>query len=489
MMKQLFIEQHTTTGERKVWKLSGDRSQYTFGTSRTADIVSIDSSLESWEGIFEFRDGNWCYVSMNSTSHKAESGPLTSVDAETSEVKFKLSKLLLSEVTKSIELNKFQIAPPTASNNIKKFQIFQVCFGDDVVETQIIPFNKKYTSRTLSTAVKIEPIPSSSWNVSKYGEFTLKQKSIEVEKPTQLFFLRMEDFIERDSKIGIAALLTFCLVFALTFSLIPRTERYIPVSKKAIARVIITEPVQPMKKEKTKVAVKDETQKLTAPVEVPKVESGGDTQPAKTKVAGMLKNLNSGKISSLLSKVSSQGARSKTVILSDGIAAGSGPSGRALAALGKIEKSGDDWSQDSGSRGLKISTNGIGGGKNVSNFAALSGGKVGKGGVGLIEDESEVVGGLDREEIANYIRTQLGQILYCYERQLSANKELFGKVSVKFTISGSGKVETQTVSDTTLKNTTVEGCMLNKIASWKFPAPRGGTKVIVTYPFLFKSTN
>ncbi len=489
MMKQLFIEQHTTTGERKVWKLSGDKSQYTFGTSRTADIVSIDNSLESWEGIFEFRDGNWCYVSMNSTSHTVESGPLTSVDSETSEVKFKLSKLLLSEVTKSIELNKFQIAPPTASKNVKKFQIFQVCFGDDVVETQIIPFNKKYTSRTLSTAVKIEPIPSSSWNVSKHGEFTLKQKSIEVEKPTHLFFLRMEDFIERDSKIGIGALVTFCLVFALTFSLIPRTERYIPVSKKAIAKVIITEPVQPMKKEKTKVAVKDETQKLTAPAEVPKVESGGDNQPAKTKVAGMLKNLNSGKISSLLSKVSSQGARSKTVILSDGIAAGSGPSGRALAALGKIEKSGDDWSQDSGSRGLKISTNGIGGGKNVSNFAALSGGKVGKGGVGLIEDESEVVGGLDREEIANYIRTQLGQILYCYERQLSANKELFGKVSVKFTISGSGKVETQTVSDTTLKNTTVEGCMLNKIASWKFPAPRGGTKVIVTYPFLFKSTN
>lgn len=489
MMKQLFIEQHTTTGERKVWKLSGDKSQYTFGTSRTADIVSIDSSLESWEGIFEFRDNNWCYVSMNSTSHKAESGPLTSVNSETSEVKFKISKLLLSEVTKSIELNKFHIAPPIASKNVKKFQIFQVCFGDEVVETQIIPFNRKYTSRTLSTAVKIEPIPSSSWNVSKHGEFTLKQKSIEVEKPTQLFSLRMEDFIERESKVGIAALLTFCLVFALTFTLIPKTERYIPVSKKAIARVIITEPVQPLKKEKTKVAVKDETQKLTAPVEAPKVESSGDTQPAKTKVAGMLKNLNSGRISSLLSKVSSQGARSKTVILSDGVVAGSGPSGRALAALGKIEKSGDDWSQDSGSRGLKISTNGIGGGKNVSNFAALSGGKVGKGGVGLIEDESEVVGGLDREEIANYIRTQLGQILYCYERQLSANKELFGKVSVKFTISGSGKVETQTVSDTTLKNTTVEGCMLNKIASWKFPAPRGGTKVIVTYPFLFKSTN
>lgn len=488
MMKQLFIEQNTTTGERKVWRISGDKSQYTFGTSRTADLVSIDKTLEAWEGVFEYRDGTWNYISMNSQSHKMVDGPSTLVSSDAN-IKFKHSTLKLTEISKNIEINKFQIAPTNATKNVKKFQIFQVCFEDEVVETQIIPFNKKYTSRTLSNAVKIDPIPSSSWNVSKYGEFTLKQKSIEVEKPTQLFFLRMEDFIERDSKVGLAALLTFCLVFVIVFSMIPRTELYVPVSKKAIAKIIITEPTQPMKKEKNKVAVKDETQKLTAPVEAPKVESAGDSQPAKTKVAGMLKNLNSGKISSLLSKVSNQGARSKTVILSDGVAAGSGPSGRALAALGKIEKSGDDWSQDSGSRGLKISTNGIGGGKSVGNFAALSGGKVGKGGVGLIEDESEVVGGLEREEIANYIRTQLGQILYCYERQLSANKELFGKVSVKFTISGSGKVETQTVSDTTLKNTTVEGCMLNKIASWKFPAPRGGTKVIVTYPFLFKSTN
>lgn len=488
MMKQLFIEQNTTTGERKVWRISGDKSQYTFGTSRTADLVSIDKTLEAWEGVFEYRDGTWNYISMNSQSHKMVDGPSTLVSSEAN-IRFKHSTLKLTEISKNIEINKFQIAPTNATKNVKKFQIFQVCFEDEVVETQIIPFNKKYTSRTLSNAVKIDPIPSSSWNVSKYGEFTLKQKSIEVEKPTQLFFLRMEDFIERDSKVGLAALLTFCLVFVIGFSMIPRTELYVPVSKKAIAKIIITEPTQPMKKEKNKVAVKDETQKLTAPVEAPKVESAGDSQPAKTKVAGMLKNLNSGKISSLLSKVSNQGARSKTVILSDGVAAGSGPSGRALAALGKIEKSGDDWSQDSGSRGLKISTNGIGGGKSVGNFAALSGGKVGKGGVGLIEDESEVVGGLDREEIANYIRTQLGQILYCYERQLSANKELFGKVSVKFTISGSGKVETQAVSDTTLKNTTVEGCMLNKIASWKFPAPRGGTKVIVTYPFLFKSTN
>ncbi len=490
-MKQLYIEQHTQSGERKVWKLSGDKDQYTFGTSRTADIVSIDTGLELWEGVFEFKNEQWNYVSMNSKSPKATPGPLVRIENKT-EIKFKNSQFKLELLSKDIEINRFQMAPVSAmAKTAKKFQIFQVCFEDQIVETQIIPFEKKYTSRTLADVTKMDPIPSSSWNVSKVGDFTLKQKTIDVENPSQLFFLKMDDFIERDSKLGIAGLFLFCVVFVIGFSMIPRTERYVPVSKKATARILVTQEAVklPAKKEKLQEVVKQELPKESAPVvEAPKT-GGGDTQPSKNKVAGMLKSLNSGRISSLLSKVSSQGAKSKTVIVSDGVLAGSGQSGRALASLGKIEKSGDDWGKDSGSKGLKISTSGVGGGKDVGNFATLSGGKVGKGGVGLIEEESDVIGGLDREEIANYIRTQLGQILYCYERQLSANKDLFGKVSVKFTISGNGKVETQTISDTSLKNTTVEGCMLNKIASWKFPAPRGGTKVIVTYPFLFKSTN
>lgn len=107
----------------------------------------------------------------------------------------------------------------------------------------------------------------------------------------------------------------------------------------------------------------------------------------------------------------------------------------------------------------------------------------------MIEDESEIVGGLDREIIAQYIKTQLGQILYCYERQLSAQPDLFGKVAVKFEIGPTGQVGFAKIGDTTLKNSTVEGCILNRIAGWKFPTPQGGTKVLVTYPFLFKSTN
>ena len=105
-----------------------------------------------------------------------------------------------------------------------------------------------------------------------------------------------------------------------------------------------------------------------------------------------------------------------------------------------------------------------------------------------LEEETEIDGGLDKEAIARVIRSQLGQIRYCYERQLSASPELYGKILVKFTIGAAGSVVAQAIGNTSLNNAMVEGCILRRVAGWQFPTPKGGTNVLVTYPFLFKST-
>jgi hypothetical protein len=187
--------------------------------------------------------------------------------------------------------------------------------------------------------------------------------------------------------------------------------------------------------------------------------------------------------------VSSQAARTKNIVVNtNGVNAGTAPSGRALAAIGSKNTDGKNWGSNSKDGEYGVGTIGKGG-SGVGGFGNLKGGNAGKAGIGLIEDESEISGGLDREVIAQYIKSQLGQILYCYERQLSANPDLFGKVAVRFTISGNGQVEEQKIGDTTLKNKTVESCILGKISKWKFPEPKGGTKVLVTYPFMFRSTN
>src|SRR5690606_20741908 len=126
-----------------------------------------------------------------------------------------------------------------------------------------------------------------------------------------------------------------------------------------------------------------------------------------------------------------------------------------------------------------------GGGKgNLSGVGGLAAGGVGSASVGILEEETEIEGGLDKDVIARVIQSQLGEIRYCYERQLSAEPDIYGKVLVRFTIDANGSVSAQKVGVTTLRSAMVEGCILRRVANWKFPKPKGGTTVLVTYPFL-----
>ena len=137
-----------------------------------------------------------------------------------------------------------------------------------------------------------------------------------------------------------------------------------------------------------------------------------------------------------------------------------------------------------------IGTGGKGGGTGgYKSGTGLGTGAIGNGEVGLEDQDSVVEGGLDREVIAGIIREHLGQIRYCYERQLSANPDLYGKIKVRFSIDAEGSVDTQSIGQSTLNSAMVEECILRRIATWKFPKPKGGTKVLVSYPFLFKSVN
>lgn len=158
----------------------------------------------------------------------------------------------------------------------------------------------------------------------------------------------------------------------------------------------------------------------------------------------------------------------------------------AAAAIGKVGIVGNGKGFTVGAIGTGAKGGGSGGYKAGT---GLGTGSTGNGEVGLEDTESVVEGGLDREVIAGVIREHLGQIRYCYERQLAASPDLYGKLKVRFTIDANGEVDSQSVTQTTLKSNMIEDCILRRLATWKFPKPKGGTKVIVSYPFLFKSVN
>lgn len=104
----------------------------------------------------------------------------------------------------------------------------------------------------------------------------------------------------------------------------------------------------------------------------------------------------------------------------------------------------------------------------------------------IIPGRTTVVGGLSREVIERVIKQHQSEIKYCYEIELNQRPELAGKVAVAFTIDGGGAVSDASVSETTLRDTNTEQCMLSKIRRWRFPQPIGGGTVSVNFPWIFK---
>lgn len=471
-MRTLLVRQTLQNGAARTWKLRPGEKAHTFGASRMAQLTSLDPASRGIQGVFEHRDGQWFWLSMDSS--KMETPAETKLQSST---KIRLASSELS----------FQVAEKDSSilNRLEKETGKEVGNGTTPFELEIVRFG----DRVLSTHVlKAGAKPSDKATAAKQlsgDKVTVLRRPIHLHSQKELMRPKSQLWADKDSRqgaliIGVAGLL--CALLGI-FGPKRATDLAIAAAPPPATKVMVM--TIPKKISKGSAVQK----KIEEIAKQPAMNAGSNDSAPAGKVAGLLKSVTGGRISQLLGKVSAQAARSREVVISNGVKAGEGPSGRALAALGKVEKGGQDWSSAAGGTGVTVSTAGRGGGKNASGMAGLKAGKTGQGGVGLIEDESEISGGLDREVIAQVIRTQLGQILYCYERQLSASPDLFGKVAVKFTINGTGKVESQAIGDTTLKNATVEGCILNKVASWKFPTPNGGTKVMVTYPFLFKSTN
>lgn len=106
----------------------------------------------------------------------------------------------------------------------------------------------------------------------------------------------------------------------------------------------------------------------------------------------------------------------------------------------------------------------------------------------LVPGRTIIKGALSKSEIGRVIRRNLSRFKYCYEKQLNANPNLAGKISVYFTIAPTGSVANATVRESSMKDAKVEGCVTKTMRTLKFPKPKGGGIVVVTYPFVFAAT-
>lgn len=105
----------------------------------------------------------------------------------------------------------------------------------------------------------------------------------------------------------------------------------------------------------------------------------------------------------------------------------------------------------------------------------------------VVASKAEVVGGLDKDLIRRIVRAHINEVRHCYNQGLAKDPNLKGRVSVQFTISGTGKVTTSVVAESDIKDPAVSTCIAQAVRRWSFPKPASGGAALVTYPFILQA--
>lgn len=471
--------EHRKKDFRKTWKLEASSKSFSLGHSRHADI-RLDKDHPGIAGVLEFKNGNWNFTHLQAPSesqgvrHIVIQGPTT--------IPVRNGEIHVSPFNREVHLfdtNNSKVANLNGTPSIWLiWKRNQKIWYSQYVETEknlVWPHNGK----------SLKLAPTAAWQNLEDEGICLSYKLATPPDSKGLFSGAMKGVFDPTlRKYLIAASVACLLTGSLTLIGKKRSDdSLLQAKKQALSESTLVQldkkPVQPPQAPKNAVA------KALAQMNIPKSESSPKPSARRT-------------LGSVFSQIGKHSLKS--------IAIGNGPktlaitstttpdvvpsSAKTFKVLGSLG-GGTGLHPSQFTKGL-VKEGGVGAGNGPiggSNLGQISQGNVGQGDIGLLHKESQVSGGLDRDLIAKYIQAQKGKILYCYERQLSANPGLFGKVSVKFQIAPNGTVESSNVTETTLANASVESCLLNLIGQWQFPKPEGGVRVLVSYPFVFKSLN
>ncbi|MBL8019141.1 MAG: AgmX/PglI C-terminal domain-containing protein [Leptospirales bacterium] len=103
------------------------------------------------------------------------------------------------------------------------------------------------------------------------------------------------------------------------------------------------------------------------------------------------------------------------------------------------------------------------------------------------EAELRIQGKMDPDIIRRIVRAHSNEVSACYTQGLTRDPNLRGRLVVQFAITGTGTVAKSVVQSTTLKDRSVANCVATAVLRWKFPKPRDGGSVMVSYPFMLTS--
>jgi hypothetical protein len=135
---------------------------------------------------------------------------------------------------------------------------------------------------------------------------------------------------------------------------------------------------------------------------------------------------------------------------------------------------------------------GIGGFGNGKGTGALDGKGAdltgrGKGDFQVIVGRTITKGCLSQQAVSRVINRAQSQAKYCYEKELTRNPTLAGKITTSFVIGASGDVNHIEITNSTMDSPDVEECLKRVVERLRFPPCEGGGVAEVTYPWIFKS--
>jgi len=473
---QLILQKKTNGVTDKTWKLTSKKNLHVAGCSKKADIYIPSVNNPVWLG-FEYRDNKWFILNLAGEGsqnfiEKAIGAPL--------ELNYSNFSIEIFPVTMEFEFISQENSNVSESSD--KGVILLESDSGRVISSLVLSrnaFDQRYPSL----------IPATHWQSfsnSRSGQIWFyKETPLHTELAQDL----KREPREKDPVYRYLQSITlFTLFLGLSF--------YLAMPSEMGASEVALSSVPP------KAIIREVRTELRKRPKVQQAKSGSarpDTSTSSTKsvAAGQSAFGSSSRIAQMIARISNQNVASKNVVIVKNAKLGeSSGTVSASSVADQLGGSAKGLGQVGGTTtGVKVGTlsnqnaNGSGSGRGLASVAGGLSGSGGSAAASALEEEADVEGGLDPEVIASFIRSRLGEILYCYERQLSANPNLYGKVGVKFIIGGNGFVESTRVFQSSLQNATVEGCIAQKIGKWKFPTPKGGTQVVVTYPFMFKNTN
>lgn len=477
--KNLYLEHYNGDSFASAKKVSPKFKHFVIGSSRVADLRLLGKEIGGVQAVLEYKapnwflvgcgDGNDIFMNESPVDHfKIEGGEAVRIGDH-------FLKFYLTDPQRSL----FSVEDTGSGKDLNSHQVLVVREGD-IQDAQFLDRSESYFFSFGGEELEMSAPNSGEWQIQTFGNYIVKQRLTHKPEDEDRQKPSLKLVHSQDMKTAGVSLFAFFAVFMSIAMFKPSDP---DAHKNKYVRMIYDTKIMEQLKEEAQQASQ---QRFIASEQK---QENVEKNPEKEYVAKVVKNIRAKGLSNLIGRIAKRAAKNAINIntlkrISNESAKLKQSASTSAELMGKNLKV-----SDKKFKVRKISSIGKLSNGTKSKGGKLSKGNVASGRVGIIEEEILLDGGLDREVIASYIRSKLGQIRYCYERQLASKSDLHGKINVKFTIGSAGKVVAQRVATTTLKNAIVEGCILRRIATWKFPNPKGGSEVDVSYPFLFKSVN